>query len=75
MHFDIRQLYGGNIQRGDRGQLRIIDQRPEYQKSTLSFTGTDGRTKIDGFIGTEFSVNKTHILTATLGTDSEHNGY
>ena len=63
------------ISRGNnRGQLRMDSRTARYYKGTLSFTGSDGIIRIDGFSTRSFSLNERHILSAELGTDSEYNG-
>jgi sugar lactone lactonase YvrE len=67
--------YMAIISRGsDRGQLRMDNRTTQYRKDSSSFTGSDGAIKIDGFSGRSFSLNKTHILSARLGTNSEYSG-
>lgn len=60
---------------GDRGQLRLESRYNRYAAGSPNFGGSNGELLINGNPGRAFPMRKMHIVSAKLGTDSEHAGH
>ena len=55
--------------------LRMGNGSLSFEQAYHSFAGSDGEYKVDGFYFREFEQNEKHILSVSLGSDSEHSDY
>ena len=58
-----------------RCMLRMGSGSLYFEQAYHSFAGSDGEYKVDGFYFRKFEQNEKHILSVSLGSDSEHSGY
>ena len=58
-----------------RCMLRMGNGSLSFEQAYHSFAGSDGAYKVDGFYFRDFEQSEKHILSARLGSDSEHSGY
>ena len=58
-----------------RCMLRMGNGSLSFEQVYHSFAGSEGAYKVDGFYFRDFEQSEKHILSARLGSDSEHSGY